>query len=348
VTEQELFRLREHVRTSPTDYKTQLFLAKRLVEAAQVLSDEEGRADAKTRGKNREKFVFEAHKIIKKLVNHSYTEAMFYLADSYGTGQLGLAVDPKEAFSLYQAAAKLGHPSAAYRTAVCCEMGGDVGGGTRKDPLKAVQWYRRAAALGDVPAMYKLGMILLKGLLGQQSSVGESMIWLNRAAERADEGNPHALHELAQLHELAPPGGKVIRDEAYALQLYDQGAKLGYRQSQARLGRAYEYGQLNVPVDNRASIHWYSKAAAQEEPEAEIALSGWYLTGSPGILEQSDTEAYLWARKAAQRELPKAEFAMGYFCEVGIGCPRSLDDAKRWYGRAACKYRPSWAVRLSH
>jgi hypothetical protein len=29
---------------------------------------------------------------------------------------------------------------------------------------------------------------------------------------------------------------------------------------------------------------------------------------------------------------------MGYFTEVGIGCPRSLEEAKRWYGRAASKF----------
>jgi hypothetical protein len=30
-------------------------------------------------------------------------------------------------------------------------------------------------------------------------------------------------------------------------------------------------------------------------------------------------------------------FAMGYFTEQGIGCPKSLEEAKRWYGRAACE-----------
>ena len=83
----------------------------------------------------------------------------------------------------------------------------------------------------------------------------------------------------------------------------------------------------------------YTQAAAQEEHQSELALSGWYLTGSQGILDQSDTEAYLWARKAASAEPPlaKALFAMGYFTEVGIGCPHSLEEAKRWYGRAAGK-----------
>ena len=73
---------------------------------------------------------------------------------------------------------------------------------------------------------------------------------------------------------------------------------------------------MGCPVDSRQSIAWYSKAAVQGEHQSELALSGWYLTGSEGVLQQSDTEAYLWARKAAQSGLAKAEYAMGYFTEV--------------------------------
>lgn len=340
VTHDELNRLRNTWKSDPTDNRTGLQLAKKLVEAASVLADEGGTADTRTRNKNREKFIFEAHKIVKKLVSNGDPNAMFYMADCYGQGLLGLQVDTKEAFTLYQSAAKAGHPASAYRTAVCCEMGHEEGGGTKKDPLKAVQWYRRAAALGDVPALYKVGMILLKGLLGQQKNLGEAINMLKRAADRADEENPHALHELALLYEAQTGNERLIRDEAYAFQLFRQAAELGYKFSQFRLGQAYEYGLLGCQVDARSSIGWYTRAAAQEEHQSELALSGWYLTGSQGILEQSDTEAYLWARKAACAEppLPKALFAMGYFTEVGIGCPRSLDEAKRWYGRAASKY----------
>ncbi len=106
------------------------------------------------------------------------------------------------------------------------------------------------------------------------------------------------------------------RDEAYSKQLFAEAADLGYKFSQFRLGCAYEYGLMGCPVDPRQSIAWYSKAAVQEEHQSELALSGWYLTGSEGVLQQSDTEAYLWARKAAQSGLAKAEYAMGYFTEV--------------------------------
>ena len=196
VTHEELQHLGQLIKAHPNDQKTQLLLAQKMVEAASVLTDDSTRVDGKTRNKNREKYIFDAHKLVKKLVNGGYPEAMFYLADCHGRGLLGLQADPKEAFSLYQSAAKLGHAQSAYRVAVCCEMGQDDGGGTRKDPLKAVQWYKRAATLGDSPAMYKMGMIQLKGLLGQPKNTREAVVWLKRAAERANEENPHSLHEL--------------------------------------------------------------------------------------------------------------------------------------------------------
>ncbi|KAF2872987.1 hypothetical protein BDV95DRAFT_605569 [Massariosphaeria phaeospora] len=348
VTHDEINRLRNMWKTNPSDSESGLKLAKKLVEASNVLADENGTADARTRNKNREKYIFEAHKIMKKLVAAGSAEAMFYFADCWGQGLLGLQVDMKEAFTLYQSAAKAGHPASAYRTAVCCEMGHEEGGGTKKDYIKAVQWYKRAAALGDTPALYKMGMILLKGLLGQQKNLGEAINMLKRAAERADEQNPHALHELGLIYEAQTGNEKLIRDEPYAFSLFNQAADLGYKFSQFRLGQAYEYGLLGCQIDARSSIGWYTRAAAQEEHQSELALSGWYLTGSQGILEQSDTEAYLWARKAACAEppLPKALFAMGYFTEVGIGCPRSLEEAKRWYGRAASYKFPKAQERL--
>ncbi|KAF2773680.1 HCP-like protein [Teratosphaeria nubilosa] len=352
VTHAELERLRAAAEATTSSPKTQFIYAKKLVEAATVLASEGGRADPKTTAKNRERYITDAHKRIKKLVSQGYPESQFYLADCYGQGSLGLEPDPKEAFNLYQAAAKTGHPSAAYRTALCCEMGPEEGGGTRKDYAKAVQWYRRAAALGDAAAMYKVGMISLRGLLGEKRNVTDAVNWLRKAADRADQDDPHALHTLATLHEASNTDpevrSKVPVDEKYALSLFQQAASLGYKTSQFRLGQAYEYGSLGLTIDNRASISWYSKAAAQGEHQAELALSGWYLTGAEGILEHNDTEAYLWARKAASSEPPlaKAMFAMGYFSEQGIGCPANIEEAKRWYGRAASYKFPKAMERL--
>ncbi|KAJ5542808.1 hypothetical protein N7461_008811 [Penicillium sp. DV-2018c] len=346
VTIEEIQMLQGKARANPSDQKTQLLLAKKLVEASTVLVANNSRLDPKTKAKTKEKYILDAHKIVKKLVTAGYAEAQFYLADCYGEGLLGLEADPKEAFALYHSAAKQGHAQSAYRVAVCCEIGQEEGGGTKRDPFKAVQWYKRAAALGDTPAMYKMGMINLKGLLGQNRNPREGVSWLKRAADRADEENPHALHELALMYLNASPNDIVVRDEVYASELFHQAAELGYKFSQYRLGTAYEYGLMGCPIDNRVSIIWYTRAAAQGEHQSELALSGWYLTGAEGILAQNDTEAYLWARKAATAGLAKAEYAMGYFTEVGIGVTANLDDAKRWYWRAAAQGFPKARERL--
>jgi len=97
---------------------------------------------------------------------------------------------------------------------------------------------------------------------------------------------------------------------------------------------------MGCPIDPKKSIMWYSRAAVKGEPDSELALSGWYLTGAEGVLEQSDTEAYLWARRAAEKGLPKAEYAVGHLTEAGFGVAPNMEEAKRWYYKAASMCSP--------
>ncbi|KAJ1023132.1 hypothetical protein NDA16_003285 [Ustilago loliicola] len=327
---------RQRMKSDP-DPEAQFAYAKYLIEAAKKVHDP---ADGpKQQRKFRDTLLSESLKLIKRLATTGmglgkppYAEAQFFLANCFGNGSLGLQVDHEKAYNLYVQASKQNHPAATYRTAVCNE----VGAGTRRDHHRAVLFYRKASALGDTAGMYKLGMVLLNGMLGQPRNVREAIVWLKRAAAQADEDNPHALHELGLLHE-KPTNGVVPHDEAYARELFTQAAQLGYSPSQFKLGSAYEYGNLICPVDPRRSIAWYTKAAQKGDGESELALSGWYLTGSEGVLKQSDSEAYLWARRAASKGIPKAEYAVGYYSEVGIGVNANLDEAKRWYMRAAAQ-----------
>ncbi|CAG8514664.1 767_t:CDS:2, partial [Acaulospora colombiana] len=306
--------------------------AKYLIEAAAETEGNE--PDPKNAKKRKDALLQEAIKLIKRLAQGigfgrpAYPEAQFYLANCYSNGSLGLPLDPDKAFGLYMQASKQNHGAATYRTAVCYE----VGAGTKRDPHRATQFFKKAAALGDTAAMYKLGMIMLKGLLAQQLNTREAVIWLKRAAANADEENPHALHQLGLLHakpEKEPPEiPSLIRNEKHAIEEFKRAADLGYAPSCYKLGCCYEYGQLGCPVDPRQSIKYYSKAAEKGDPDAELALSGWYLTGSEGILKQSDDEAYLWARKAADKGFAKAEYAIGYYSEVGIGANQNLEEAR--------------------
>lgn len=339
ITKASVDEYRSRIKADP-DPEAQFNFAKYLIEAAKKISSSAS-GDERMAKKYRDALLAESVKLIKRLATQgvglgkpAYADAQFFLANCLGNGSLGLSVDHEKAYNLYVQASKQNHSSATYRTAVCNE----VGAGTRRDHARAVLFYRKASALGDTAGMYKLGMILLNGLLGQGKNQKEAFAWLKRAAAQADEDNPHALHELGLLYEKSPTSssnGIVNFDPAQARELFTQAAQFGYPPSQFKLGSCYEYGSLTCPVDPRRSIAWYTRAAERGDAESELALSGWYLTGSEGVLKQSDSEAYLWARRAANKGLPKAEYAVGYYCEVGIGVKGDSEEAKRWYMRAA-------------
>jgi TPR repeat protein len=194
--------------------------------------------------------------------------------------------------------------------------------------------YRKAATLNHPGAMYRLGVADVNGELGLSKNPRDGVKWLKRSAEAATSEYPHAIHELALLHERGIPN-VVFVDLAYAVSLYVQAAELGYAPSAFRLGECYEYGKLECNPDPAMSIHFYTIAAQQGHREACFALTAWYLVGSPQVLPQSDEDAYLWARRAAEKELPKAEYAVGYFTEVGIGIAKNPNEAMEWYKKAA-------------
>lgn len=291
-----------------------------------------------------EVLVLEAQKILKELaigaVGHNTDgDAQFLLANCYGVGGLGLALSRERAFSLYIHASKQNHVESTYRAAVCYE----IGVGTRKDYTRAMVYYRKAANLSHIGSMYKLAVILLRGYCGQVVNTREAITWLQRAASLANSQNPHALYVLAmfQFTKEFSDDPALISDSSYALELLHESAQLEYLPSQVKLGELYEIGGP-VEVDDALSIYWYSKAAEQGNADAALALSSWYLTGSSGILPQSDREAYLWARKAASSQfadrwtIAKAYFLVGIYVDKRIGISNtSTEDAKIWFKRSA-------------
>ena len=115
----------------------------------------------------------------------------------------------------------------------------------------------------------------------------------------------------------------------------EKAAYLGFAKAQVRIGTAYELTQLNCPFDPVYSLHYNNLAARQGEPEAEMAISKWFLSGYEGVFSKNEAVSYEYALRAAQAGFPTAEFAMGYFNEVGIHVSTNLSEAKYWYGKAA-------------
>ncbi|KAF8215827.1 hypothetical protein K438DRAFT_1901638 [Mycena galopus ATCC 62051] len=280
----------------------------------------------------REELIREATSLLKRLADRGHPASQYFLADCYanGIGTVKSKQDFDRAYPLFVLAAKHGHPDAAYRSGTCCENGW----GCRRESAKALQFFRKAAAALHPGAMYRLGIAELNGELGLSKSPKEGVKWLKRSAEHATAEFPHALHELALLHERGIDNVLFV-DYEYSTELLAQAAELGYAPSAYRLGECYEYGKMGCPQDPALSIHYYNIAAQQNHRDACFALTAWYLVGSPGVLPQSDTEAFLWAQKAADAGLAKAMYAVGYFLEVGIGTQPSPRESAEYYKRAA-------------
>lgn len=206
----------------------------------------------------RNELINEAIALLKRLADRGHMPAQYFLADCYanGIGTHKSRQDFDRAFPLFVLAAKHGHPDAAYRAGTCCENGW----GCRRESAKAVQFYKKAAAAGHPGALYRLGIAELNGELGLSKSPKEGVKYLKRSAEHATAEFPHAMHELALLHERGIDNVLFV-DYEYAAELLAQAAELGYAPSAFRLGECYEYGKMGCPLDPALSIHYYVSVA---------------------------------------------------------------------------------------
>ena len=202
----------------------------------------------------REDLIKEATSLLKRNADRGHMPSQYFLADCYanGIGTHKNRQDFDRAFPLFILAAKHGHPDAAYRAGTCCENGW----GCRRESAKAIQFYRKAAASSHPGALYRLGLAELNGELNMSKRPREGVRWLRRSAEHATAEFPHALHELALLHERGIHN-VVFVDYEYSAELLAQAAELGYAPSAYRLGECYEYGKMGCPQDPALSIHYY-------------------------------------------------------------------------------------------
>ncbi|KAF9089915.1 hypothetical protein BGX23_006369 [Mortierella sp. AD031] len=153
---------------------------------------------------------------------------------------------------------------------------------------------------------------------------------------------PEHFYYLALQLETSPR----LEFQLYGKDLFIRSAGLGYAPAQFKLGICYELGLTHFPMDPSHSFVWYKRAAMQGHADAELAVSGWYLTGHPQGLIQSEPLAYEWASKAARRGWSKAEYTLGHYHEVGIGVPQDLQLAKQWYLKAAARGNERALLRL--
>lgn len=299
------------------------------IESSSILDGYEDKEEAI---KLKKQFLKEAQGYLKKLSAKGYADAQYLLGDAYSSGVFG-KIDNKEAFVLFQASAKHGHVESAYRTAHCFEEGL----GTTRDARKALDFLKFAASRNHPSAMYKLGIYSFYGRMGLPNDVNtkqNGIKWLSRAAARANELTCAAPYELGKIYESGYLD-IIIPDEKYALELFVQAATLGHTPSCTLLGQRYETGDEILPQDTSLSVHYYTQAALKGDPVSMLGICAWYLVGAEPAFEKDENEAFQWALRAATLKYPKAQFTLGYFYEHGKGCEINLNNAWKWYSRAA-------------
>lgn len=138
-----------------------------------------------------------------------------------------------------------------------------------------------------------------------------------------------------ELPQVAVPEEYLPLDLEGARVNIEKAAYHGFAKAQVKMGAAYELCQLGCDFDPALSLHYNALAARQGEPEAEMAISKWFLCGHEGVFDKNDEMAFVYAKRAAQNGLPTAEFALGYFYEIGIHVPVDIKEARVWYAKAA-------------
>lgn len=274
----------------------------------------------------------DAISIVNFLAEQQHPKAEFMKAMWLEFGKFGYRMDKKESFQGYQRAAQKGYARAEYRIGMQFE--------NTMNPTKAVEHYQRGVYLKDSAANYRLGMATLLGQCGMQQDYGRGIDLIQFAADTADENAPQGAYIYGmllarELPNITMPDEYLPYDLNEAKMFVEKAAYLGFAKAQLKMAQAYELCLFGCEFDPALSLHYNALAARQGEPEADMAISKWFLCGYEGIFEKNEELAYTYAQRAAETEMATAEFAMGYFYEIGMYVKMDLTIASQWYDKAA-------------
>lgn len=313
--------------------------------------------------KNQKIFLEHSFKVLTKLIQLKYPQAIYLMGTLYSHQPYLQGIKNKnivskndlKALQYYMKAANLNHSDSCYRTAISFEYQKGTPPTCAKEKClqMSLQYYELGAQLNSQACMYKLGMAYLYGLekeptLYPARDIRLSVSYFQKCNTAQSNYELGKFYEQTTLpipiqNDLQSQG--IIRDSNLALRYYHESAtKFNYPLAQWKLGHCYELGELSLPIDAQKSIAWYHKAATPRDssqkgnPMAMLAISGWYLTGAPGVLKPNYNESFQWlyrSEKISEGKLPRVEFILGSYYANGIGCDRNLNLAKIHFQIAA-------------
>jgi TPR repeat protein len=276
----------------------------------------------------------DAVNILEFLASQEHPQATFMKGKWQEQGKFGYRENKKEAYISYKMAADNGFGRAEYRMGMLYENSNDI--------EKAIKHYTIGSEqLNDSASHYRLGMMYLMGQHNLPKNYQKGLELINMSADNADEDAPQGAYVFGmlvarELPDIPIPEGVLPFEPSVARQYVEKAAFLGFSKAQLKMGQAYELSQLGCDFNPALSLHYYGLAARQNQPEAALGVSRWFLFGSQnGEFPKNEGLAFRYAQDAAESGLHTGEFAMGYYHEVGIHVPIDLREARRWYEMAA-------------
>jgi TPR repeat protein len=168
----------------------------------------------------------------------------------------------------------------------------------RGQPAAAVEAFEQAADKGHAPSQYELGLIFKTGRKPVEQDLPRARRLMQKAAE---QGNPGALYEAAQMADRGLGGDKNCKDaEKWARKAAEKGS----------LEAAQLTGELNLKgcdgnKNPAEAARWLRKAADKGSRDAAFSLGVLYFNGD-GVAKDTG-EARQWLEAAAAKGHPSAK-----------------------------------------
>ena len=178
-----------------------------------------------------------------------------------------------------------------------------------------------AAEQGDPDALIAIGHLYERG-----ACVSAAVGWYDRAAKR---DNSDALVRLAWFYF---DGRGVLRDRAYAFELFRCAADQGDFRAQLQLAWMYDNG-IGVGRNQRIGHELTRKTEETTNTDKLRELAFMYSRGN-GV-ERSEKKAAQLYRKAAELGDSFAQYILGNSYEQGKGVAKNYKMAALWYRKAA-------------
>jgi TPR repeat protein len=178
-----------------------------------------------------------------------------------------------------------------------------------------------AAEQGDPDALIAIGY-----LYERAECISAAVGWYDRAAKR---GNTDALAKLAWFYF---DGRGVLRDRAYAFELFRCAADQGDFRAQLQLAWMYENG-IGVGRNQQIGRELIRKIEETTNTDKLRELAFMY-SGGNGV-DRSEKKAAQLYRKAAELGDSFAQYILGNSYEKGEGVAKSYKTAASWYRKAA-------------